>query len=46
MPREHEHDPLYSLNIKNMVFHCIIVSWEKAIIITCKHGQHNNLFSY
>ena len=29
MPREHEHDPLYSLSIKNMVFHRIIVSREK-----------------
>ena len=33
MPREHEHYPLYSLSIRNMVFHCIFL-WKKAIIIT------------
>ena len=33
MPREHEHYPLYSLSIRNMVFHCIFLR-KKAIIIT------------
>ena len=33
MPREHEHYPLYSLSIRNMVFHCIFL-WKRAIIIT------------
>ena len=25
MPRGHEHDPLYSLSIRNMVFQCIFL---------------------
>ena len=33
MPRGHEQDPLYSLSIRNMVFHCIFLG-KKAIIIT------------
>ena len=37
MPRGHEHDPLYSLNIRNMVFQCIFLG-KKAIIITSKDG--------
>ena len=36
MPRGHEHDPFYSLGIRNMVLHCVFLR-KKAIIITSKH---------
>ena len=36
MPRGQEHDPLYSLGIRNMVFHRIFLE-GKAIITASKH---------
>ena len=41
MPRGHEHDPLYSLSIRNMAFrHCTVCIFlgKKVIIITSKRG--------
>ena len=40
MPRGHEHDPLYSLSIRNMVFQCI----KNAIIIQTLQSDLNDLF--
>ena len=39
MPREHEHDPLYSLGIRNMVFHCIHLyfSWKRLYNVLFSH---------
>ena len=41
MPRGHEHDPLYSLSIRNIAFrHCAVCIFlgKKVIIITAKRG--------
>ena len=36
-PRGHEHDSIYSLSIRNVVFHCIFHG-EQAIIDTSNPG--------
>ena len=40
MPRGHEHDPLYSLSIRNMVFQCI----KNAIVIQTLQSDLNDIF--